>query len=90
MIDYLGKYSAVILGGIPNQEIDNKIVFVAAFSHDLVSNGLHAGKFISEVAKMCGGGGGGRPNLAQAGGSQPQSLNLALEKANQELTEQLS
>ena len=38
---------------------------------------------------MCGGG-GGRPHLAQAGGSQPQSLDLALEKANEELTEQLS
>jgi len=39
---------------------------------------------------MCGGGGGGRPNMAQAGGSQPQSLDLALEKAKDELTEQLS
>jgi len=66
------------------------LVFVAAFSPDLVSDGLHAGQFISEVAKMCGGGGGGRPNLAQAGGSQPQSLDLALEKANEALTEQLS
>ena len=61
---------------------------VAAFSPDLVSDGLHAGKFISGVAKMCGGGGGGRPNLAQAGGSQPQSLDLALEKANEDLTQQ--
>ena len=90
LIDHLGKYSAVIFGGIPNQEIDNKLVFVAAFSPDLVSDGLHAGKFISGVAKMCGGGGGGRPNLAQAGGSQPQSLDLALEKANDDLTRQLS
>ena len=90
LIDHLGKYSAVVFGGIPNQEIDNKLVFVAAFSPDLVSDGLHAGKFISGVAKMCGGGGGGRPNLAQAGGSQPQSLDLALEKANENLTQQLS
>ena len=44
LIDHLGKYSAVIFGGIPNQEIDNKLVFVAAFSPDLVSDGLHAGK----------------------------------------------
>ena len=78
------------MAGIPNNEIANKLVFVAAFSPDLVSEGLHAGKFISEVAKMCGGGGGGRPNLAQAGGSQPQSLDLALEKANDDLTQQLS
>ena len=90
LIDHLGKYSAVVLGGIPNHDIDNKLVFVAAFSPDLVSDGLHAGKFISGVAKMCGGGGGGRPNIAQAGGSQPKSLDLALEKANEQLTEQLS
>ncbi len=90
LIDHLGKYSAVVLGGIPNHETKNKLVFVAAFSPDLVSDGLHAGKFINEVAKMCGGGGGGRPNLAQAGGSQPHSLDQALEKADETLTEQLS
>ncbi len=90
LIDHLGKSSAVVLGGIPNQEINNKLIFVAAFSSELVSTGLHAGKFISGVAKICGGGGGGRPNIAQAGGSQPKSLDLALEKANEQLTEQLS
>ncbi len=90
LIGHLGKYSAVVFGGIPNHDIDNKLVFVAAFSPDVVSDGLHAGKFINRVAKMCGGGGGGRPNLAQAGGSQAHSLDLALEKANEQLTEQLS
>ena len=90
LIDHLGKYAAVVLAGIPNNEISNKLVFVAAFSPDLVSDGLHAGKFIGGVAKLCGGGGGGRPNLAQAGGNQPQSLDLALEKANVELIERLS
>ena len=90
LIDHLGKCAAVVLAGIPNNEISNKLVFVAAFSPDLVSDGLHAGKFISGVAKLCGGGGGGRPNLAQAGGNQPQSLDLALEKANVELIERLS
>ena len=77
------------MGGIRNQESDNKLVLVAAFSTDLVSDGLRAGKFISGVAKICGGG-GGRPNLGQAGGSQPKSLDLALEKANEDLTQQLS
>ena len=90
LLDHLGKFSAVVLGGIPNHEIENKLVFVAAFSPDLVSNGLHAGKFISGIAKICGGGGGGRPNLAQAGGNQPQSLDLALEKANDKLNELLT
>ena len=90
LIDHLGKYSAVVLGGIPNQENENKLIFVAAFSAELVSKGFHAGKFISEIAKLCGGGGGGRPNLAQAGGSQPKSLETALEKANEDLTQQVS
>ena len=90
LIDHLGNYSAVVLGGIPNQKIDNKLVLVVAFSSELVSNGLHAGKFISEIAKKCGGGGGGRPNIAQAGGSKPQSLDIALENANEKLTVQLS
>ena len=89
LVEHLGKYAAVVLGGIPNKEISNKLVLVAAFSADLASDGFHAGKFISRVAKFCGGGGGGRPNLAQAGGSQPQSLDFALEKANEELTEKL-
>ncbi len=90
LIDHLGKNSAVVLGGIPNHEIDNKLIFVAAFSSELVSDGLHAGKFINGIAKLCGGGGGGRPNLAQAGGSESKSLDLALEKANEQLIEQLS
>tara|TARA_Y100001978_G_scaffold109501_1_gene97731 strand:- start:847 stop:2175 length:1329 start_codon:yes stop_codon:yes gene_type:complete len=89
LVEHLGKYAAVVLGGIPNKEISNKLVLVAAFSADLASDGFHAGKFIGRVAKFCGGGGGGRPNLAQAGGSQPQSLDFALEKANEELTEKL-
>ncbi len=90
LIDHLGKYSAVVLGGIPNKEIENKLIFVAAFSSELVSDGLHAGQFISGIAKICGGGGGGRPNLAQAGGTRPQLLDLALNQAYEKLIKQLS
>ena len=89
LIDHLGKYSAVVIGGIPNQKISNKLIFVVAFSTELVSSGFHAGEFISGVAKNCGGGGGGRPNIAQAGGSQPESLDYALEQAKKQLTEKL-
>jgi len=90
LINHLGKYSAVVLAGIPNEKNNKKLIFVAAFSSELVLDGLHAGKFINGIAKLCGGGGGGRPNLAQAGGSHPQSLDLALEKASFQLTEKLS
>ena len=47
--------------------------------------GLQGGKFIGAVAKICGGGGGGRPNLAQAGGRDASKLPQALEKAKADL-----
>ncbi|MGB7444543.1 MAG: alanine--tRNA ligase, partial [Coleofasciculaceae cyanobacterium] len=58
--------SAVVLGSVPSE---GKVSLVAAFSPKVhKEKKLQAGKFIGAVAKMCGGGGGGRPNLAQAGG----------------------
>ena len=50
---------------------------------------LQAGKFIGKIAKICGGGGGGRPNLAQAGGRDPSKLAEALETAKNQLIESL-
>ncbi|MCL2934384.1 MAG: DHHA1 domain-containing protein, partial [Trichodesmium sp. MAG_R03] len=47
--------------------------------------GLQAGKFIGGIAKICGGGGGGRPNLAQAGGRDPSKLKEALKSAREQL-----
>jgi len=47
--------------------------------------GLQAGKFIGGIAKLCGGGGGGRPNLAQAGGRDASKLSEALETAKNQL-----
>ena len=41
---------------------------------DLIDKGFHAGKLIKEVATRCGGGGGGRPDMAQAGGKDPAKL----------------
>ncbi|BBH09864.1 Alanyl-tRNA synthetase, class IIc [Prunus dulcis] len=49
-----------------------------------------AGKFIGPIAKLCGGGGGGRPNFAQAGGRKPENLSNALEKARSEIISVLS
>jgi alanyl-tRNA synthetase len=46
---------------------------------------LQAGKFIGAIAKICGGGGGGRPNLAQAGGKDASKLPEALEAAETQL-----
>lgn len=55
-----------------------KVNLIAAVTKDLISEGYHAGKLIKEVASICGGGGGGRPDMAQAGGKQPEKINDAL------------
>ena len=60
---------------------DGKVSFVAAVSDDLIAKGLKAGDWIRETAKVAGGGGGGRPQMAQAGGKDPSKLEEALETA---------
>jgi alanyl-tRNA synthetase len=52
--------------------------FVASVTDDLVRRGLDAGKLVKVVAKVVGGGGGGKPTLAQAGGKDPSRLSEAL------------
>ena len=60
---------------------EGKVQLVAAVSSDYVKAGFHAGKLVKEAASHCGGGGGGRPNMAQAGGKQPEKLDEALAAA---------
>ena len=57
---------------------DGKVQLLAAVTDDLVKKGLHAGKSVGAVAKVVGGGGGGKPNMAQAGGKEPDKLAEAL------------
>ena len=59
---------------------DGKVNFVAMATKNAVANGAHAGKIIKEVAKVAGGGGGGRPDMAQAGGKLPEKIQEALKK----------
>jgi alanyl-tRNA synthetase len=56
---------------------DGKVTLVSAVTKDLTGR-VHAGKLVQEVAKVVGGGGGGRPDLAQAGGKNPAELDRAL------------
>jgi alanyl-tRNA synthetase len=77
---------AVVLGSVPEPD---KVSLVAAFSPEVIAQKLQAGKFIGGIAKLCGGGGGGRPNLAQAGGREPEKLSAALESAKQQLLDAL-
>jgi alanyl-tRNA synthetase len=90
LVDQLGEGAAVVLGGLPDPADAGKVVLVAAFGAAVIAVGPKAGAFIAAVAKACGGGGGGRPNLAQAGGRDGASLDLALQEAEQQLREQLS
>jgi alanyl-tRNA synthetase len=58
---------------------------ILAFSKGVNGTGLLAGKFIGNIAKICGGSGGGRPNLAQAGGRDASKVKEALGVAKAEL-----
>lgn len=62
-------------------EIDGKVALLAAVSKDLVKRGLKAGDCVREAAKVVGGGGGGRPDLAEAGGKDPHKIDDALQAA---------
>jgi alanyl-tRNA synthetase len=69
--------SALLLGGVA----DDKVSFVARVPKALIDRGLKAGDWVKEVAQMTGGGGGGRPDMAQAGGKDPSKLDAALDHA---------
>jgi alanyl-tRNA synthetase len=64
----------VLVGSV----VDDKVNLIAAVTKDLTKR-FHAGKLVQEVARAVGGGGGGRPDLAQAGGKEPAKLDAALD-----------
>jgi alanyl-tRNA synthetase len=72
--------SAVVVVGWAD---DGKVGLLAAVTDDLVQKGLHGGKLIGQVAKVVGGGGGGKPTMAQAGGKEPAKLGEALALARE-------
>ncbi len=78
--------SGVVVLASENQQ---KVNMVAAATKDLVSRGVHSGNLIREVAKVTGGGGGGRPDMAQAGGKDPSKISQGLEKVKVLLEQQL-
>lgn len=69
--------AVIILGAVQN----DKVNLSAGVTKDLIEKGLHAGKMVKQAAEVCGGGGGGRPDMAQAGGKQPEKLEEALTSA---------
>jgi alanyl-tRNA synthetase len=69
---------------------EDKVLLVAGISRELVARGLSAGKWISEVAPIVGGGGGGKSDLAQAGGKLPDKIPDALQRAHAAIQDMLS
>jgi len=88
LTSHLGNKAIVILGGIPNPE-NRKLLFVVSLGDDAVKIGLHAGKLINEIARICSGGGGGRTNFAQAGAKDIDKLSDALDYAKNHLQKTL-
>jgi alanyl-tRNA synthetase len=66
----------VVLGSVSGE----KVLLIACVTKDLVGR-YHAGEIVKQLAEKVGGGGGGRPDMAQAGGTQPENLDSALESA---------
>jgi alanyl-tRNA synthetase len=79
--------SAVVVFGSRSED---KVQLLAAVTDDLVKKGLSAGKIIGQIAKIVGGGGGGRDQMAQAGGKDPDKLPEALAEAEKLIREKLS
>lgn len=70
-------------------DVAGRVDLLVMATDGAVKQGAHAGNLIRETAKVVGGGGGGRPNMAQAGGRNPAAIDEALEKAAEILQAQL-
>ena len=81
LIDALRRKQATGLAVLLITVAEGKVSLVAGLSRDLIERGLHAGNWLKQVAPIVGGGGGGRPDLAQAGGKNPEKVAEALEQA---------
>ena len=69
---------------------EGKVTLIAGVTKDLVDRGVSAGKWIGPVAKAVGGGGGGRPDMAQAGGKEPAKLPEAIATAKETISSMLA
>jgi len=86
MLKKKAKSAAVVLGF----EDDGKATLLAGMTADLIKKGLKAGDIVKAIAPLIDGGGGGRPQMAQAGGKNPKKINDALTKAAEIIKEKLT
>ncbi len=85
MLKKKAKSAAIVLAF----EDEGKVTLLAGMTNDLIEKGLSAGDIIKNIAPIVDGGGGGRPQMAQAGGENPQKIDEALAKATEIITEKL-
>jgi len=81
---------AVIAAVVLGFDDDGRATLLAGVTDDLVSKGLKAGDIVKEIAPIVDGGGGGRPQMAQAGGKNPKKIGDALAKAGEIIKQKLS
>lgn len=89
LVDQLRQKCGSVAVLLASCEGDDKVSLIAGISKDIEESGASAGKWIGPVAKTLGGGGGGRADMAQAGGKQPQKLPEALEVARTTISKML-
>ncbi len=70
-------------------DMGDKVNLIVMATDDAVAKGAHAGNIIKEIAPLVGGGGGGRPNMAQAGGKNPAGIDEALSTGVEKIKAQL-
>jgi alanyl-tRNA synthetase len=85
MLKKKGKSAAIVFGF----EDDGKATLLVGVTDDLIKKGLKAGDIIKQIAPIIGGGGGGRPQMAQAGGKKPEKISDALTQAAKIIREKL-
>ena len=83
------NYGAGVVLIVSAQGAD-KVNIIAMATDDAVKKGAHAGNLIKQVASIVGGGGGGRPTMAQAGGKKPEGIDELMSKAQEVIAEQLA
>ncbi len=89
LIDQIRKAAAPCAVLLATADKSSKVTLVAGVSRDIVDR-VHAGNLVKEIAPIIGGGGGGKPDMAQAGGKDPARLDEALEKARLHLRDKLA
>jgi len=86
-IDWLRKKAPSSATVLASATDDNKVLLFVAVTNDLIKKGVKAGEIVKQIAPIVGGGGGGRDQMAQAGGKNPAAIDEALTTAQKIITE---